>query len=243
MKKRKLSSYGIWTIIIIVLQLALGVAMIFSENTRYIGIVYTSLFFYIPVFSISMKKTVNNVTAIPGMLRVSREPYKDKQEKVDKLLDYMEEKQFSMTAPFVNLIANGLLIWLMIFASGFLNDESFFLFSYYNLKKAPWIVEAWYWAIMVLLLFDTLEIQKKSKSLFSMFCIILSIVFVMFSKDSVSMYLAIITADIGYTLRMIKSKDFFERINEPTINSTSVENAQVQAEENKLDVFEDKTKK
>lgn len=75
-----------------------------------------------------------------------------------------------------------------------------------------------------------------------MFCIILSIVFVMFSKDSVSMYLAIITADIGYTLRMIKSKNFFERINEPTINSTSVENAQVQAEENKLDVFEDKTK-
>lgn len=252
MKKRKLNEHGFFILTSLVLTIIINILSFFTEDGLYSGIVCTAILIFLPILSITFNKTINNLRTLPALLKVSKEHHKDRQEKVDKMLDCMESKKFSLSAPFIYLIANGIFAWIVIFARRFMTDNSFIFFSDWKISSVPKLDYVLYGIVLLILFLDACLIENKFRKIFSIICLIASAVFVFVNfQNGLSIYLTLYTIDVGYMFSEIKNKRIFEDENNDEVQKdinqiqTNAENAQVQDEEKKLDVFEnteDKTK-
>ena len=83
---------------------AISIWVIITSRYRPLGVYALITLFFIPLVNMSFAKTLNDIRCTPDILKIKNTTYESDEKKVDAYFDLMEEKGFSIFAPFVLLI-------------------------------------------------------------------------------------------------------------------------------------------
>lgn len=213
MENRRLNKKGKINLLLMALILTILILTLSKPDSKYFGFYGLALVAFLPVFWTSFKSVVNNTKCIPGMLKVYKENHSSKQEKVDKLLDYMESKRFSFLAPFVCIIVDVLFIWFIIFLKRYIYDSSYFILKEWTIQNPPISIQIIYYAVVILLLVSALLIPSKSKKIISLISLVSSVVIVCIqlkNSNGLLMYISILSFLIADTWKNFFSEESYE---------------------------------